>query len=238
MSPTRRALLGSAALGAVGALAGCFGGDTGDDSDPIARSSPVPGTDTDPTVLKVRNDWQRPVLVETGSGDDGADDGVVPDDDAAGGDDTDGPSRIGRELVTTAERAARIRAAPGVADEDRRRVREFLDETDYDAETVYVSPAGVLSCQRLKIDSVSWRPGRVEYEYCRELRPPDEACEADTRVTLALIFRLPALLDDQIRGSGSSGRSPCRTTDTEYSVIDGNATVPGNATATDEWGDF
>jgi hypothetical protein len=186
----------------------------------------------------VRNDWQRPVLVETGSGDGDADDGVAPDDDAAGGDDADGPSRIGRELVTTAERAARIRAAPGVADEDRRRVREFLDETDYDAETVYVSPAGVLSCQRLEIDSVSWRPGRVEYEYCRELRPPDEACEADTRVTLALIFRLPAVLDDQIRGSGSSGRSPCRTTDTEYSVINGNATVPGNATATDEWGDF
>ena len=238
MSPTRRALLGSAALGAVGALAGCFGGDTGDDSDPIARSSPVPGTDTDPTVLKVRNDWQQPVLVETGGGDDGADDGVAPDDDAAGGDDADGPSRIGRELVTTTERAARIRAAPGVDDADRERVRSFLNETDYEAETVYVASAGVLSCQRLEIKSVSWRPGHIEYEYCRELRPSDEACEADTRVTLALIFRLPAVLDDRIRGTGASGRSPCAATDTEYDVIDGNATVPGNATATDEWGEF
>ncbi|TKX87408.1 hypothetical protein EXE43_03165 [Halorubrum sp. SS5] len=238
MSPTRRALLSSAALGAVGALAGCFGGDPADDSDPVARSSSAPGTDTDPTVLKVRNDWREPVLVEAGSGgEDGTDGGVAPDDDASG-DDADGPTGVGRELVTTAGRAARIRAAPGVADEDRRRVRAFLDETDYDAETVYVAPAGVRSCQRLEIHSVSWQPGRVEYEYCRELRPPDAACEAGTRVTLALLFRLPVALDERIRGSGSSGRSPCRTTDTEYAVIEENATVPGNATATDEWGDF
>ncbi|RLM51763.1 hypothetical protein [Halorubrum sp. Atlit-28R] len=221
MSPTRRALLDSAALGAVGALAGCFGDDPADGSGPVARSSAVSGTDTDPTVVKPRNPDGDRVLVD---GSEATDDGE--------------PVSVGRELVTTADRAAELLPAEGVAEEDRRRVREFFDETDYDAETVYVSPAGILSCQRLEIDSVSWRPGRVEYEYCRELRPPDAACEADTRVAMALLFRLPVALDERIGGSGSSGRSPCRTTNTEYSVIDGNATVPGNATATNEWGDF
>lgn len=218
MSPTRRSLLGSAALGVLGTFAGCSGA-----SDPESASvrRQASGTDPDPTVLKPRNPDGDRILLD--------------------GSDVDGegePISVGRELVTSAERASDLLVAEGVADADRERIRSFLDATDYDAETVYVSPAGIRSCQRLEIDSVSWRPGRVEYEYCRELRPPDEACEADTMVTLGLLFRLPAVLDDRIRGAGSSGRSPCRTTDTEYAVIDGNASVPGNATAADEWGDF
>ena len=221
MSPTRRALLGSAALGVVGPLAGCSGG-----SDPEAESTrrEASGTDPDPTVVKPRNPDGESVLL-----------------DGSEANDEDEPVRIGRELVTSADRAAELLVAEGVSDADRERVRSFLDETDYDAETVYVSPAGVESCERLVIHSVSWQPGRVEYEYCRELRPPDEACETDTRVALALLFRLPVALDDRITGSGSSGRTPCRQTDTEYAVIEGNATVPGNETALggtdDEGGD-
>jgi hypothetical protein len=218
MAPTRRALLGSVSSVALGVLAGCSGAE-----DPEAESvqRQASGTDTDPTVLKPRNPSGDAVLV-----------------DGSEANDENEPVSVGRELVTSADRAADLSVAEGVADADRERVRAFLGGTDYDAETVYVSPAGIRSCQRLEIDSVSWRPGRVEYEYCRELRPPDEACEADTMVTLGLLFRLPAVLDDRIRGAGSSGRSPCRTTDTEYAVIDGNASVPGNATAADEWGDF
>ena len=218
MSPTRRALLGSAAVGVAGALAGCSGA-----GDPEADSTrrEVSGTDSDPTVLKPRNPGGETVLL-----------------DGSETNDEDEPVTIARELVTSADRAAELLVAEGVADADRERVRSFFDETDYDAETVYVAPAGIESCERLRVDSVSWDPGRVEYEYCRELRPPDEACEAGTRVVLALLFRLPAALDGRITGSGSSGRSPCQTTDTEYAVIDGDATVPGNATATDEWGAF
>jgi len=84
---------------------------------------------------------------------------------------------------------------------------------------------------------VSWDPGRIEYEYCRELRPPDEGCEADARVALALVFRLPVALDGRLTGSGASGRSPCQRTETDYAVIEGNATVPGNETAIDEGDD-
>jgi hypothetical protein len=216
MAPTRRALLGSAALGVVGALAGCSGA-----SDPEAESvrPQTRGTESDPAVVKPRNSNGESVLL-----------------DGSEANDENEPVRIGRELVTSADRADDLLVAEGVSDADRERARRFLDETDYETETVYVSPAGVESCQRIVIHSVSWEPGRVEYEYCRELRPPDEACEAGSRVALALLFRLPVALDDRITGSGSSGRTPCRGTDTEYTVIDGNATVPGNETAIDAWG--
>jgi hypothetical protein len=218
MSPTRRALLGSVPLVA---LAGCLGVETRDEGSGSPRRR-VSGTDTDPTVLKARNPDGEAVLLDGADvGDEGADD----------------PAPIGRELVTTEDRAAELSVAEGVSDADRSRIRSFLEETDYDAETVYASRAGVRSCYRLRIESVSWEPRRVEYEYCRELRPPDAACEAGERVALALLFRLPAALDPELTGSGSSGRSPCRGVDTEYEVLDANATVPGNATAVDEGGD-
>ncbi|VTT88418.1 hypothetical protein DM2_1752 [Halorubrum sp. DM2] len=215
MPPTRRALLGSLS---VGALAGCLGGAGEPTSESVQRQ--VSGIDPDPTVLKIRNPDGDAVLV----------DGSETDEEGE-------PISIGRELVTSADRAADLLVAEGVADADRSRLRSFLDGTDFDAETVYVARAGVESCQRLEIHSVSWDPGRVEYEYCRELRPPDEACEAGTRVALALIFRLPVALDGRLTRSGASGRTPCRRTETDYAVIDANATVPGNETALGETDD-
>ena len=219
MSPTRRALLRSLPLGVGGALAGCLGGGAGDPETESNRRN-VSGIESDPTVLKPRNPSGESVLL-----------------DGSEVNDEDEPVPIGRELVTSADRAAELLVAEGVSDADRERVRSFLDETDYDAETVYVARASVESCERLVIRSVSWEPGRVEYEYCGELRPPDESCEADARVALGLLFRLPAVLDGRLTRSGASGHSPCRTTGTDYAVIDGNATVPGNETAIGTRGD-
>lgn len=216
MPPTRRALLRSLPLGA---LAGCLGVDArGDGSDSTRQQ--LSGTDTDPTVLQVRNPDDEAVLLDGGE---------------TNGDGE--PIPVMRELVTSAERASELLVAEGVGDADRSRIRSFLAETDYDAETVYVARAGVRSCYRLQIESVSWEPQHVEYRYCRELRPPDAVCEAETRVALALLFRLPAALDPELTRSGASGRSPCRGVDTKYEVLDANATVSGNATAIDGGGD-
>ena len=211
MPPTRRALLGSIPLGALVPLAGA--GEPGSES---ARRR-VSGTDPDPAVLKVRNPDGDAVLVDGGETNDEGE-----------------PIAIGRRLVTSADRASNVTVGEGVADADRFRLRSFLDETNFDAETVYVARAGVESCHRIDIHSVSWEPERVEYDYCRELRPPDEACEADTRVALALVFRLPVALDGRLTGSGASGHTPCRRSETDYAVIDANATVPGNETALGE----
>jgi len=213
MSPTRRALLSSVPLGA---LAGCLGVDArseGDRESPRRRAS---GTDPDPTLLKARNPNGERVLL-----------------DAAESNGDGDPTPVSRELITSEDRSAELSVAEGVSDADRSRIRSFLEATDYDAETVYASRAGVRSCYRLRIQSVSWEPQRVEYRYCRELRPPDAACEADERVALALLFRLPVALDGRLSGTGASGRSPCRGVETEYEAIDANATVPGNATAVD-----
>jgi hypothetical protein len=232
MSPTRRALLRSASLGAL-ALGGCLGTETPGDDGASTTDRSTTGRDGDPTVLKVRNPGGEAAVLDLAVGDDGSD---GPDgEDGESGPATD-PAPISRELVTTDDRAAELTVAEGVAEEDRSRVRSFLDDTDYETETVFASRAGIRSCYRFRIHSVSWQPGHVEYEYCRELRPPDAACEADTRDAVGLLFRLPTALDSRLTGSGSSGRSPCRRVGTEYDRIDGNATVSGSDTALGESG--
>ncbi len=184
-------------------------------------------------MLKVRNPGGEAALVDLAVESDGDGDADSENDETG---DTD-PAPIGRELVTNADRAAELTVAPGVAEADRSRVRSFLDDTDYETETVFVARAGIRSCYRFRIRSVSWEPGHVEYGYCRELRPPDAACEADARDAVGLLFRLPAALRSPLSGSGSSGHSPCRAVGTGYDRIDANATVPGSDAALGGTGD-
>lgn len=136
---------------------------------------------------------------------------------------------IDRELVGDRSRAAALAFAPGVPREHARSARAFLDATDFSAESIYVSHARVESCYRFRVHSITWdRPRRrVEFEYCRELRPPDVRCRADARETVGLVFRIPVPLDLDLRESGSSGRSPCRGSDTAWNVIEANATGAG-----------
>ena len=199
MSPTRRALLRGAIPPVLG-LSGCLNSQ----DRRTARTQSRSGSVSDPEVEKPRNPEDGPVVVEAADG-----------------------SRISGELVTDGSRVEELTFHPDVPDADVESARGFLEATDFDEETVYITQRGIRSCYRLRVESVSWEPRRVEYEYCRELRPPDVRCEADRRESLGLLFRLPAALDMRITGRGSSGRSPCRNVDTEYERIE----VDGNATA-------
>lgn len=158
---------------------------------------------SEPEVEKPRNPDGGPVVVE-------ADDG----------------SRIHNELVTDGSRVEALAFHPNVPGADAESARAFLEATDFDEETVYITGRGIRSCYRLRVQSVSWEPRDVEYEYCRELRPPDVRCVADRWESLGLLFRLPAALDMRVTGGGSSGRSQCRNADTDYETIevDDNAT--------------
>lgn len=195
MSPTRRTVL-RATLPAVAALAGCSGA-----SDGSTQRGPS-GTERNPAVSKPRNLDGEPVI-------------------AAADDDRYARSR---ELITESAQADRIEFAPGVPDAQAESTRSFLAETDFSAETVYVTEVRVESCYRYRIHSVSWVPGRIEYDYCRELRPATARCEADTHESVGLFFRIPAVLERDITSTGSSGRSPCRNSDTDWATIDATAT--------------
>lgn len=201
MSPTRRRIV-AGILPAIVGLTGCSGTDELSGTVESAQRDSS-GRERKPAVRKPRNPGGESVIVES---------------------DRDGPVAMERALIQNRAAADALEFADGVSDEDVAATRAFLDETAFDDETVYVTHIRPRSCYQYQIHSVSWEPGRVEYDYCRELRPPEDRCEAGRRDALALLIQIPAVLTTEITGSGASGRSPCERSGTEYATIDANAT--------------
>lgn len=111
-------------------------------------------------------------------------------------------------FVTSPDDAADIAfaAVPG-ADE----ARTFLDDTDYDAATVYVEQWRVQECFAPELCYVQWSENDIDTSYTRRYRDVDVACEADAEDTIATLIRIPAAIDPgEINGYGSSyGSGTC-----------------------------
>ena len=201
--PTRRRLLRSAAaLVGAGAVAGC-GGTAESSGTAVADAGADPPDDavTDPASVVLRAPPDEPILREAGDG-----------TDAGSGDDESDPQvdEWRHNLVADAETAASLSIADvDGADETRR----FLEETDFDAETVYVERHVVGECYDQRLCWVRWTDERVETSYARVLRGADVSCSADARVGVTHLIRLSAALDpDRIsRFSSSGGSGQCRT---------------------------
>ncbi|MBB6647492.1 twin-arginine translocation signal domain-containing protein [Halobellus ruber] len=195
--PTRRQFLRSAAaLAGVGAVAGC-GGTAESSGTAVSRPDPEPPEDalTDPATVVLRTAPDEAVLRE--------------DDDT----ETDSEARIDEwrhSLIADRGTAASV----SVADVDGAgAARQFLADTDFDAETVYVEGHVVGECYDRRLCWVRWTTERVETSYARVLRDADVACSADARVGVTHLIRLPVALDpgqvSRFSSRGGSGR--CRT---------------------------
>lgn len=185
--------------GALPVVAGLSGCASGDD--PNESEADVAGTERDPAVRAPRNVDGGPVV----TGDDGT----------------------GRLLIADESSAERVEFGDGVPDADVESTRAFLAETAFDEETVYVTERTVDSCNRFRLQSVSWEPGRIDFEQCTELRPTDEPCEAGASERVALFVRIPAVLEQEITSGGRRDR-PCRATDTDWKTV-GNETADGDS---------
>lgn len=201
-SSRRRLLRSAAALVGAGAVAGC-GGTAESSGTAVAEVGADPPDDavTDPESVVLRGPSDEPVLREAG------------DDTDAGSDDDEsepGVDEWRHNLVADAETAASL----SVADVDgAAEARRFLEETDFDAETVYVERHVVGECYDQRLCWIRWTDERIETSYARVLRDADVSCSADVRVGVTHLIRLSAALDpDRVtRFSSSGGGGPCRT---------------------------
>lgn len=186
---TRRAALrGAAALLPV--VAGCNDADTHRSTPTEGRRGPE-NVVIDPEHLTLRLPGASPA-VRTAT------------DDTATTEEEERHTHVHR-LVADAETAGRLEFDDRV---DAAAAREFLDATDYDAETVYVEQTGVGECYRLELCYVGWSAEEVRTAYGRRLRDVSVSCEADDRDTVATLIRIPAAIDpDGVTGYGSSGSS-------------------------------
>lgn len=189
---TRRRLLQCAVALAAGA-AGCGGED--------ARS-PTP-------TVPARRSEERFVPEHHAVRNPAAEPPVRFPDDGGTGDGTssdDPPARTRtRGFVATAETAERLRFADvdGAAE-----AREFLSETAFDSETVYVETRGVRACYTLALCHVSWTDTSIDTAYGSVPRDADVRCEVDERDVVSMLIRIPEALDPEaITGHGSSWSS-------------------------------
>ncbi|WP_144904821.1 hypothetical protein [Halobellus captivus] len=201
-SPSRRRLLQpAAALLGSSALAGCGGSSTASST---ARDGPDanPPEDalTDPTHVSLRNTERAPIVRDPNA------------ETGASGDDSAGTPRFDRwrhDLVVDAERAASLTFAD-VDGVDA--ARALLDETDFEAASVYVEGHVVAECYERRLCWIRWTDSEIETDYARILRDADVACEADAKDFVVNLIRIPAALDpDDIRSYGSGGGGRCRT---------------------------
>ncbi|WP_225333302.1 hypothetical protein [Halomicrobium urmianum] len=190
----RRALHGAAGL--VAALAGCSGTGFGESESTRTHARETPadepghGSEADPPHVAVRSATDRPPV-------------WFADEDGGGRPSVAERHYHGdRTVIDGEDRAGRVRVADGV---DTEPVRSFLDETDFESETVYLEVNQVEECFRLELCSIQWQPDEVRTDYGRVLRPYDERCEADAKVYEARLIRIPDALDhEDVNGYGSS----------------------------------
>lgn len=223
---TRRRLLRGAACVLAG-LAGCTEGR--DDPPPTIEPEQYdnPNVERDPDVASLRADGEGPPIW------------IAPE----GGEGTTGPEdapprfRTDSQLIASEATASRLRFADVDGVED---ARAFVDDTDFDAETLYLEARGVRECYRVELCYVSWAPDDVETQYGSYLRDADVECSADVRESASFLIRIPDALDpDAVNSHGSGwsssgchGRRPPRPDETPARPVDAEPVPLPNATAT------
>ncbi|WP_224337951.1 hypothetical protein [Haloprofundus halobius] len=100
-------------------------------------------------------------------------------------------------FVTDAETAAALDFADveGVS-----HAKQFLEETDFESETVYVEQRRIGECYEQRLCWIRWTESSVETSYATGYRDADVACSAESNDVVAVLVRLPVALDaDRIR---------------------------------------
>ncbi|EMA07356.1 hypothetical protein [Haloferax denitrificans] len=190
--PTRRQVLRAGGASLAAALAGCSGEGSSSSSDEPSGPSPD-ALVTDYDQLQLRNDTESAIFRDAARDDDGA-----------------GSSYLDDFLVTTDEERADVEFAadPDGIDE----ARAFIDETEFDEQTLVITQHRPNACHRVKLLYVTHPPDSVVHlDFCYPLRPASVECSVDDRHVVASLVRLPYSSQDESswgHGGGSSCHLP------------------------------
>lgn len=187
MSPSRRGLLSAATAAATSvSLAGCNGTGSSESREQSAPGSVDGGLGDPPPYAYLRVDTDL-AAVWRSTGDQSRREA----------------RRQPRPLVVDSRSRADDLVYADVDGADA--VREFVADTDFESETVYVDQREVPSCYRLELCGAAWTSTDVDLEYSRVGLAYDVPCEADAQVIEARFLQLPdALSHEDVTSMGSS----------------------------------
>ncbi|WP_042662046.1 hypothetical protein [Haloferax sp. ATB1] len=190
--PTRRQVLHAGGASLVAALAGCSGEASSSSSDVPSGPSPDELV-TDYDQLQLRNHAESAIFRNAARDDEDAE-----------------SSYFGDFLVSTDEELADVEfaAEPDGVDE----ARAFIDQTDFDEQTLVITQHRTDACHRVKLLYVTHPPDSVVHlDFCRSLRAASVECSVDDRHVVASLVRLPYSSEGESswgRGGGSHCRLP------------------------------
>lgn len=182
-------------LAASGCLSAAIAGCTGVGESETTNHTVTEGGDPLPSdeyeSLTLRSDDEE-FFVDTG--------GDSPEDDGRSL-----PYERSVEFVLTEDEAAELRIdATDAAD-----ARTFLEETDFETESVVIEQRSIDDCYRRHVLSVQANPDEFRTQYCRSLKEPTTHCEADRTVVEAIFFRVDRAYDEAPSSRASSESASC-----------------------------
>ncbi|SFB99460.1 hypothetical protein SAMN05444422_103407 [Halobiforma haloterrestris] len=224
-SRSRRRLLAAAG----GCLATVFAGCAGDGSESTTESSasegpPDGGFDSthEYESLFVRADDPDPFVYRS---EDEAED--AQDDETVA-------HRLSRLFVVDESAAADLWIEPGLADEDESEIRDFLEATDFESQSVVVHQRTIEDCYERRLLGIEARDDEYRARFCQTLKAPMTPCEADRELMEAILVRIDRSYAERPSTSGGSEHMSCPDSTTpDAGESDGSESDRGGGTDTD-----
>lgn len=190
---SRRQLLAASGtfLVAVGGCTGTDGTTTEFETDEGPADPSELGDDVDALIVRAAD----------------ADPFVYPDADAAADDDDDRFQLRSTFHVIDDEDADDL--VLETTDEDEGRIRTFLEETAFDAESIVVDQRTIEDCYERHFLGATASADSVRLEYCQALKDPTTPCEADRELMETVFVRLSRPYDDTPTSRQSSESMTC-----------------------------
>ncbi|ADB60674.1 hypothetical protein Htur_1789 [Haloterrigena turkmenica DSM 5511] len=153
------------------------------------------------------------------------------EDAAEDGDENREPRHLDTVFVTNEDDATALWFTDAAADDDVDTARAFVEETNFESETVVVDQRSIDDCYRRHLLGVRAADDEFRTSYCREMKAATEPCEADKTVVEAIFVRVHRPYGDPPSSRGSSERTTCPS---DAGVANGSAAneTDGNGTET------
>lgn len=133
--------------------------------------------------------------------------------EAAEAEDEDGyVSPAGRStlFVLDADDVADLWVDASDADTEASDIRAFVDETDFETQSIVVEQRTIEDCYDRRLLGVRASDDDFRTQYCRSLKEPTTPCEADKTVMEAIVLRVDRPYDESPSSRGSSESGSCR----------------------------
>ncbi|MFB6175644.1 MAG: hypothetical protein ABEI99_00595 [Halobaculum sp.] len=182
---TRRAVLHGAA-GLAAALSGC-----GERTSESGRTTPTEAATAaagaysgsqsvdDVTVRMLRAETDRPPVWVADSAGEGTGRPTPRSDERF----------LESTMLSTPTEASQV----AVAGVEKSRVTPFVENTDFDSQSVYLETIRVRDCVRLVLCDIAWSADSISTAYADRIRPYDERCSATAWAYEVRLIRIPAV---------------------------------------------